>query len=108
MTLKYKDYVLVGTPSEVKEFIKLIEQKPATSNFSHLPDDIDDTISRLNSMDRYNLPENDGYCETLMPKDYFMKDDKTKETFNYINKFLKEFEEKHNLKIKVPSNSDRE
>lgn len=58
MTIKYKDYVLVGTPSEIKDFINLMEQKPIISNISQLPDDIDDTISKINSIDRYQLPEN--------------------------------------------------
>lgn len=98
MTIKYKDYILVGTPSEIKTFIELMEQKPALGNINPLPDDIDDTISRINSIDRYNLPENNGYCETLMPKEYFMSDKETQENFNYINEFLDKLKEKHTAK----------
>jgi len=103
MTIKYKDYILTGTPSEIKAFIELMEQKPVLSNINHLPDDIDDTISRLNSIDRYNLPENDDYYPTLMPKEYFMKDDNVTATFNYIEKFLNELEAKHKSENKTQS-----
>lgn len=107
MRVKYKDYFLEGTPSEIKEFIELMDQRPAVNSIKPAVDGIDDTISRLNSMDdtisrinsidNYKLSDGNAYYLTMMPKEYFMKDNSAKADLDYIEKFLAELKANHDL-----------
>lgn len=99
MRIKYKDYFLEGTPSEIKEFIELIDQKSAVNNIKPAVDGIDDTISRINSIDNYKLSGGNDYYLTMMPKEYFMKDN-IAANLDYIENFLAELKANHDLEHK--------
>ncbi len=65
MTLKYKDYIIVGNPSEIKDFIDKMELNPLIKQNQSINEakpsieinEFDDTISKINSIDRYKLPD---------------------------------------------------